>query len=568
MDRSPLFLAALASAAVPGLDPASVEAVPGVPDQQYDVAFVQDTQHRRWVVRVPRSQAAAAQMESTFGLLALLARRLPFGVPTPKGFAALKEGGRAAIYPYLPGRPVDFSQLPAGPGLTAELGRAIAALHNADHQLFDEAGLPAYDADTYRTRRLSELDRAAATGHVPTALLSRWERQLEDVALWRFAPTPTHGDLTGDQVLVVFDDEQDASTGRVKAFTGWEDAKVADPADDFAALVTAASPAAVDSLLEAYAHARVERPDPHLLQRARLSGEMRVLGDLMGAVAVGDRLVVERCAASLRRLENRLHAEEESANDYRRTGLRPAHTTRPVLVPPELSDEDDDLEDDVETMFGDRSGESKRDGDPAAREADEEDDVADDRDEDTAAVEQPDVVAAPERDDVVTARELEEDVETAAPDRVEPEAAARELDEDVETMFGDRAPAGGDTAAVEREQDDDVETMFGDRGAPGEDAQTDGVAADERAQDDAMFGDRTDGAATAPDEFGIEDEPEPEPAGAEVPPAGSEDAEVPHASSGGAEETAEIDVSPLRRPQPIEGDDPGPDFEPGYDPRA
>jgi hypothetical protein len=29
VDRSPLFLAALASAAVPGLDPASVEALPG-----------------------------------------------------------------------------------------------------------------------------------------------------------------------------------------------------------------------------------------------------------------------------------------------------------------------------------------------------------------------------------------------------------------------------------------------------------------------------------------------------------------------------------------------------------
>lgn len=568
MDRSPLFLAALASAAVPGLDPASVEAVPGVPDQQYDVAFVQDTQHRRWVVRVPRSQAAAAQMESTFGLLALLARRLPFGVPTPKGFAALKEGGRAAIYPYLPGRPIDFSQLPPGPGLTAELGRAVAALHNVDHQLFDEAGLPAYDADTYRTRRLSELDRAAATGHVPTSLLSRWERQLEDVALWRFAPTPTHGDLTGDQVLVVFDDEDDASTGRVKAFTGWEDAKVADPADDFAALVSAASPAAVDSLLEAYAHARVERPDPHLLQRARLSGEMRVLSDLMGAVGAGDRLVVERCAAALRRLENRLHAEEESANDYRRTGLRPARTTRPVLVPPELSDEDDDLEDDVDTMFGDRAG--TRAG---GAEADQDGDAADHEVDGDAADHEVDGDAADhEVDEVAAARERDEDVETTAADRAEPEAAARELDEDVETMFGDRSTAGGaGDAAVEREQDEDVETMFGDRGAAGDatdDAATAGAATDGAAMgaeddeqtrdDDALFGDRPQEALRPADEFGIEDEPEPEPAGAEAPPP----------SSGGALETAEIDVSPLRRPQPIEGDDPGPDFEPGYDPRA
>jgi aminoglycoside phosphotransferase (APT) family kinase protein len=513
VDRSPLFLAALASAAVPGLDPASVEAVPGVPDQQYDVAFVQDTQHRRWVVRVPRSQAAAAQMESTFGLLALLARRLPFGVPTPKGFAALKEGGRAAIYPYLPGRPVDFASLPPGPGLTADLGRSIAALHNADHQLFDEAGLPAYDADTYRTRRLSELDRAAGTGHVPTGLLARWERQLEDVALWRFAPTPTHGDLTGDQVLVVFDDDEDASTGRVKAFTGWEDAKVADPADDFAALVTAASPAALDSLLEAYAHARVERPDPHLVERARLSGEMRVLSDLMGAVAAGDRLLVERYAASLRRLEDRLRAEDEAANDYRRSGLRPAHTTRPVLVPPTVSDaddeDDDDLEDDVETMFGDRA--------------------------------EPDGVR----------REQDDDVETVLGEPAESQAVQREQDDDVETMLGD--PTEPD--AVHREQDDDVETMLG------EGPRAHGELP--RHGDEALRttdGPRPATGATAADEFGIGDEPEPEPepAGAEVPPR----------DSGGPEETAEIDVSVLRRPQPIEGDDPGPDFEPGYDPRA
>ena len=349
MDRSPLYLAALASAAVPGLDPASVEAVPSEPGQQFDVAFVQDTQHRRWVVRAPRSQAAGAQMDVTVALLALLARRLPFAVPTPKGFAALKEGGRAAVYPYLPGQNIDFAALPPGPGLAAELGRTIAALHNADHQLFDEAGLPAYDPDTYRTRRLSELDRAAATGHVPTALLARWERRLEDVSLWRFAPTPTHGDLTGDQVLAVFDDEDDAATGRIRALTGWEDAKVADPADDFAALVVQAPREALETVLEAYAHARVERPDKNLEVRARLAAEMQELTGLMAAIAGGDPRAVERCAASLRRLDERLHAEEESDNDYRReASLRPARTD-PVVVPPRLAADEED--DDVEVMF-------------------------------------------------------------------------------------------------------------------------------------------------------------------------------------------------------------------------
>ena len=373
MDRSPLFLAALASAAVPGLDPASVEALPGTPDHQYDVAFVQDTQHRRWVVRVPRNQAASAQMESTFGLLGLLSRRLPFQVPTPRGFTALKDGGRAAVYPYLPGQNIDFAGLPAGPGLAAELGRAVAALHNADHALFDEAGLPAYDADTYRTRRLSELDRAAATGHVPTGLLSRWEKALEDVSWWRFAPTPTHGDLTGDQVLVVFDDEDDATTGKVRGITGWEDAKVADPADDFFALATQASPEALETVMEAYAHARSERPDAHLLDRARLSAEMRTLTELLTVVARGDSVLVARQAIALRRLDDRVHAEQEAASDYTRPVMAPARRKAPVLVPPDVvedDDEDDDEveQDDVDVMFAKTAAPATHHVDPAGDE--------------------------------------------------------------------------------------------------------------------------------------------------------------------------------------------------------
>ncbi len=334
MDRSPAFLAALASAAVPGLDPMSVEALPSTPDQSFDVAFVQDTEHRRWVVRAPRTDVAGAEMDRTVALLALLGRRMPFAVPAPKGFVALAEGGRAAVYPYLPGHNLDFAELPAGPGLAAELGRALAALHNTDRALFDEAGVPSYDADAYRTRRLAELDRAAETGRVPTTLLGRWESALEDVSLWRFAPTPTHGDLTGDHVLAVFGDDSDASTGRIRAMTGWEDAKVADPADDFAALVADAPAEALETVLEAYAHARVERPDANLLVRARLVGELGLLSALMGGLARQDVGAVEVLTTQLRRLDDAVHGVEEH-DDYQRTSLAPVGI-RPTTRPPAL----------------------------------------------------------------------------------------------------------------------------------------------------------------------------------------------------------------------------------------
>jgi Predicted aminoglycoside phosphotransferase len=300
--RTPLALAALASAAVPGLDPATVEGTPQRPGHQFEVAFIEDTQHRRWVVRAPMTAAAGAQMDVTVSLLGLLSRRLPFSVPMPKGFVALNEGGRAVVYPFIAGRPLNFAHLPGGPGIAAELGRALAALHNLDLALCEEAGLTSYDPDTYRTRRLADLDRAAATGHVPTELLSRWERSLEDVSLWRFAPTPTHGDLTGDEVLAVFDDD-DATSGRVRGLTGWENAKVADPADDFATLVTQASPLAFDSVLEAYAHARVDRPDKYLERRARLAGELKLVSELLTAVGSRNQKGVEACAVRLRKLD-------------------------------------------------------------------------------------------------------------------------------------------------------------------------------------------------------------------------------------------------------------------------
>ncbi len=339
--RTPAFLAALASAAVPGLDPLQVQAVAVKAGHPYEVAFVTDTQHRRWVIRAPLTAAAGAQMDTTVALLGLMSRRLPFSVPAPRGFVAVPEG-RAMVYPYLPGRPLNFRTLPAGPGLAAEVGRTVAAVHNVDREVFDEAGLPSYDADEYRTRRLADLDRGAATGHVPTALLARWEAALEDVSLWRFAPTPVHGDLTGDQVLAVFDDDSDAGSGRVRGLTGWEDAKVADPADDFAALIEHASPAAFDSVFEGYAHSRVERPDKHLRRRARLAAELRLLNSLLGATSAGDRELITTCAARLRALDKRTHDDGEEPDTFlppvRGRTVRPsAPATASPSAPPTAS---------------------------------------------------------------------------------------------------------------------------------------------------------------------------------------------------------------------------------------
>ena len=297
--RSPLTLAALATVAVPGLDAYDVRRAshqgPGV-----DAAVVLDSEGRRWVVRAPQDAGAGAALEAEVVLLTALeahvdAGRLPFEVPRPAGFAHLPEGGRAVVHRQLPGRPLQLELLGPGPGLAAALGRAIAALHELPHSTVEDAGLAVYEADAYRRRRQSEVDEAARTGLVPTALLRRWERALEDVGIWRFHPTVVHGDLSAEHVL--------CSAVAPVAVLGWSEAKVADPADDLAWLLVAAPQEAVDPILEAYTLRRTEMADRHLPSRALLAGELALARWLLHGVRTDDQEVVDDARSMLVELE-------------------------------------------------------------------------------------------------------------------------------------------------------------------------------------------------------------------------------------------------------------------------
>jgi macrolide phosphotransferase len=302
VSRSTLALAALASVAVPGLDPVAVgPTAQGGPD--FDAAVLTGTDGRRWVARAPRRPAAAAAVDTEERLLPRLAPLLPVPVPVPVGHCRLKEGGRCVVSAYLPGTPLDAGTLDAGAPLAAEVGRVVGALHDVDPQVFEEAGVPVYEADEYRLRRLSDVDRAAATGAVPAVLLARWEHALEQVAHWRFVPTPVHGDLAGDHVL--------QHDGRVSAILHWGEARVADPGDDLAWVVAGAPADALNTVLEAYAMARGDRPDPHLAERARLAGELSLARWLLGGVAADDSSVVDQATGALTRLAERTSAADD-----------------------------------------------------------------------------------------------------------------------------------------------------------------------------------------------------------------------------------------------------------------
>ena len=311
--RSDLALAALASAAVPGMKPVTVAGI-GLPDdgRHHDLqsALVEDATGRRWVVRAPLTPVAGARLQRNDELVRQLARHVPFKVPAAVGYATLGRVGSAAVYPYVEGSPLDLHRLPGGPGLASAVGRALAAIHNITRGVFEEQDVPVYDSAGARQRIIAEVDRAAETGRVPTGLLARWEEAFDAAPMWQFATTPVHGAFTGGSVLVAFTDDDDAASGRVVAVTDWDEAMIGDPAVDLAELCSQASPEAWASVLESYTLARALRPDPYLHARARLVAELRHLRGLARAVAAEDEDGVRRAVEALRRADRLTEADD------------------------------------------------------------------------------------------------------------------------------------------------------------------------------------------------------------------------------------------------------------------
>ncbi|MGL5856874.1 MAG: phosphotransferase [Angustibacter sp.] len=305
--RSPLQLAALATAAVPGLTPITVHP-PSQPGTTYDVAMLTDDDQRRWVVRAPRRAVAAAGLDVEARLLPRIARHLPMPVPCPAGPPTTPSGDPCLVHPWLPGRALDVAALAAGSPLAIQVGRALAAIHEVDLRSVEGVGLAVYPAPQYRERRQSELDRAARSGQVPPSLLERWGRELDDQTGWQFAATLVHGDLSAEHVLVA----EEALSGIID----WGAAMVADPADDLAWLTAHATPAALDTVFEAYAMARRQAPDPGLLRRARLVAELSPVRRLLHGVAAGDAAVVDHAEQALRDLAD---AADHDAVDHNAT---------------------------------------------------------------------------------------------------------------------------------------------------------------------------------------------------------------------------------------------------------
>lgn len=291
MARSHLTLAALATSAVPGLDVSATQPFTNSSHGDFDSAYLTGRDGRHLIIRVPTSPLAEQeQLGDLIALRALSAgirSRLPFDVQNYVGQTRF-DGTRAVVYDYLEGDVVALEQVAAGTGLADSVGRAIGAIHGLPSAFIGEAGLPVLTARECTNEAVAVIERAADTGHVPAALVARWEAASSDEELWQFDPTVVHGSMTVDSFL--------RSGDTVSGVLGWAALRVGDPARDLHWLLGAAG---AGTALAAYGRMRAGAVDRLIRQRAQLYAELELARWLLHGTEVGDDAIVDDAVGML-----------------------------------------------------------------------------------------------------------------------------------------------------------------------------------------------------------------------------------------------------------------------------
>lgn len=303
MGPSSLTLAALASAAAPGLEIVGSE--PWSDDAEHDAALLHTADGGRLLIRVPITALAerqrAAESRALAAFTPAVRQRLPFAVAEVLGETVIGPS-RAVVSTLLEGSPLQLGDLRAGSTLALSVGHSLAALHSLPVSVVVEAGLPALTPGDSLREGVAVLDRAEATGLVPASLLERWDRVLTTGELWQFQPSVIHGGL-GPDVLLVQEEV-------VTAIVDWGDLRIADPALDLQWLLAGTAASVTETAFDAYWVARQVPVDREFRVRARFYAELELARWLLHGKDSDDDAIVADALQMLASLQQRVEGED------------------------------------------------------------------------------------------------------------------------------------------------------------------------------------------------------------------------------------------------------------------
>ena len=286
MAKSHLILAALAAAAVSGKNFVSTELTseqtPG-----FDSAVLTSAAGNQYRVLVPQSKAAEQELAVELAALNLVSPLASSTLLVPEIVGSTTDAGTpVVVLSFHQSKQIKLGAKNSEPVelLAAELAR----VHSLSVMEAQKLEIPSYTATELVTELVNELDKLADTGKIPGVLLSRWERALEDIGLWRYRPVVIHGAVGIDNV---------GTSADQLVMRGLGSMRVSDPAEDLAWIAGGSSETVLNGCFEQYSEIR--ESDENLVKRAIFYSELEIARWLVYCLENEDSRSAEAAQADL-----------------------------------------------------------------------------------------------------------------------------------------------------------------------------------------------------------------------------------------------------------------------------
>lgn len=216
----------------------------------FRAAFVEDTQEKKWLFRIPRRTNLLSQIKHEANILNFLKSKLSCKIPN----WVVAESDLVA-YPLLTDSPA-LEVEPSTFKLTWNIDQQstkfseslaffLYELHRISTEDATKAGLKFKSSEQVRSSLIEDIKHVKSELGVSQTRETKWKAWIDDDTYWPSFSTVIHGDLYAGHTLV---DSNDNVTGIID----WSEAQVSDPSIDFLGHYTGFGEEGLNHLLSTY----------------------------------------------------------------------------------------------------------------------------------------------------------------------------------------------------------------------------------------------------------------------------------------------------------------------------
>jgi aminoglycoside phosphotransferase (APT) family kinase protein len=290
MAKSHLILAALAAEAAGGKNFISTrltsDQTPG-----FDSAVLESDIGRKYQVLVPKAKQVESELKTELNALQLIRPLASSTLSVPEIIGKTTDGDGSSVVVLSFDDSKDIRLGSKNSESIELLAAELARVHSLSVTDAQQLEIQSYTPTELNGELVSEIDKLADTGKVPGVLLSRWERALEDIGLWRYRPTVIHGAINSDTV---------GTAGDKLVLRGFGSMRVSDPAEDFGWIAGGSTESVLNACFDQYVEIR--EADENLLKRAIFYSEVEIARWLSYCITSGDDRSAEAASADLENL--------------------------------------------------------------------------------------------------------------------------------------------------------------------------------------------------------------------------------------------------------------------------